>query len=115
VHESSLARRLVELAVARAAEHGARAIRRVDAWVAETETLSAESLRLHFARFAHGTTAEAAALELRVAHVEARCDGCGSRYAPEHHVLVCPTCGHVGGQLLGRTGVGIEALEVEGA
>jgi hydrogenase nickel incorporation protein HypA/HybF len=113
VHESSLARRLVELAVERAREHGARAIRRVDAWVAETEALSKESLRLHFARFARGTTAEAATLDLRVAHVEAKCDACASSYAPDHHVLVCPTCGHVGGQLLGRTGVGIEALEVE--
>jgi hydrogenase nickel incorporation protein HypA/HybF len=113
MHESSLARRIVELVVARASENGARAVRRVDGWVAETERLSLESLRLHFARHAQGTPAAQAALNLRLVHVAARCDGCAQEYTPEHHVLLCPRCGHAGGQLLGRTGLGIEALELE--
>jgi hydrogenase nickel incorporation protein HypA/HybF len=113
MHESSLAKQIVEMALARAAESGARSVRRVDGWVAETERLSPESLRLHFARHAAGTAAEQAALNLRLVHVGARCDGCGQEYPPEHHLLVCPHCGHVGGKLLGRTGLGIEALEVE--
>jgi hydrogenase nickel incorporation protein HypA/HybF len=113
MHESSLARQMVELALARAAADGARAVRRVDAWIAETETLSPESLRLHFARHAQGTAAAQAALTLRLVHVGARCNACAEEYAPEHHLLLCPRCGHAGGTLLGRTGVGIEALEVE--
>ena len=113
MHESSLAKQIVEMALARAAGHGARAVRRVDGWVAETERLSPESLRLHFDRHAQGTAAERAALNVRVIHVAARCDGCGQEYPPEHHLLICPGCGHVGGKLLGRTGVGIEAVEVE--
>jgi hydrogenase nickel incorporation protein HypA/HybF len=113
MHESSVAKQMVEMALARAAESGARAVRRVDGWVAETESLSLESLRIHFARHAAGTAAAQAALNLRVLHVGARCDGCGAEYPPEHHLLICPRCGHVGGKLLGRTGVGIEALEVE--
>jgi hydrogenase nickel incorporation protein HypA/HybF len=113
MHESSLARQIVEMALAHAAESGARRVRRVDGWVAETERLSPESVRLHFERLAEGTPAARAALNLRVVHVAVRCDGCSQEYPPEHHLLICPHCGHVGGQLLGRTGVGLEAVEVE--
>jgi hydrogenase nickel incorporation protein HypA/HybF len=113
MHESSLAKQIVEMALARASAEGARVVRRVDGWVAETEKLSTDSLRMHFERHAQGTAAEAAALNLRLVHVEARCDACGQDYPPDHHLLVCPHCGHVGGKLLGRTGVGLESLEVE--
>lgn len=113
MHESSLAKQMVEMALARASENGAQVVRRVDGWVAETEKLSPESLRMHFQRHAEGTAAAEAALNLRLVHVGVKCDGCGEEYPPEHHLLVCPHCGHVGGKLLGRTGLGIEALEVE--
>ena len=45
MHESSLAKQIVEMALARASAEGARVVRRVDGWVAETEKLSTDSLR----------------------------------------------------------------------
>lgn len=113
MHESSLAKQILELALDRARAQGARVVRRVDGWVAETEALSPDSLRWHFDAHARGTAADGAELRLRLEHVEACCDGCGARYAPEHHLLLCPRCGHAGGALLGRTGLGVETLEVE--
>ena len=113
MHESSLAKQIAQIALTRAARDGARAVRRVDGWIAESETISVDSLKLHFAAFTRGTAAEGAALNLRVTHVEARCERCGRSYAPEHHLLVCPHCGGVGGTLLGKTGMGVDALEVE--
>jgi hydrogenase nickel incorporation protein HypA/HybF len=109
VHESSLARRLVEVVLAAAGDARVRAVR---GWIAETETLSSESLAFQFAAHARGTRAEDARLELRVVHVEARCRGCRTTYAPEHHLLLCPTCGATDGELLGETGVGVDALDV---
>ena len=113
VRESALARQLVELVLAHAAETGARAVRRVDGWVAQTERLSPESLRLHFEQHAEGTAAARAELNLRLVHVRVRCDDCGREYPPEHQELICPRCGHVGGTLLERTGVGIDAVEAD--
>jgi hydrogenase nickel incorporation protein HypA/HybF len=119
MHESSLARQLLEVVLARTAEAEAQAkpkiqkVRTVRGWVAETETLSRESLAFHFAAHARGTAAEGSTLELRLVHVEARCRACGQRYAPEHHLLLCPGCGSTEGELLGQPGLGIEALEVE--
>ena len=109
MHESSLARRLVEVVLAAA---GTARVRAVRGWVAETETLSSESLAFQFAAHARGTSAEHARLELRVVHVAARCRSCAATYAPEHHVLLCSICGSTDGELLGATGVGIDALDV---
>jgi hydrogenase nickel incorporation protein HypA/HybF len=113
LHESSLAKQLVKVVLERAAAAGARKVREVRGWVAETEALSAESLGFHFEAHARGTPAEGARLELRLVHVEARCGGCGTRYASEHHLLLCPRCGASDGEFLGPTGVGIETLEVD--
>ena len=41
---------MVEMALTRAAENGARVVRRGAGWVAETEKLSVESLKMHFER-----------------------------------------------------------------
>ena len=109
MHESSLARRLVEAVLAHAS--GAR-VRVVRGWVAETEELSRESLALHFAAHARGTGVEGARLELRLLRVDARCRTCGHVYAPDHHLLLCAACGGSDGELLGPTGLGIDTLEV---
>jgi hydrogenase nickel incorporation protein HypA/HybF len=109
VHEAALARDLLAAVVARAG--GAR-VRVVHGWVAETESLSRESLAMHFTAHARGTVAEAARLELELVHVAARCRACGAIFAPEHHLVLCPACGGADAALLGETGLGLRALEV---
>jgi hydrogenase nickel incorporation protein HypA/HybF len=113
MHESGLARQVLDLVCARARDEGAARIRTVSGWVAETEALSIESLRFHFAALAKGTLAEGARLELELRRVAARCARCRTEYEPDHHILLCPACGATEGALLGRTGLGIEKLELE--
>lgn len=110
MHESALARTLVELCLTRAG--GARVLA-VYGRVAETERLSLEALCLHFAAHARGTPAEAARLELEIAHVRARCRGCGQSFVPEHHLLLCPGCGSTDAEQLGETGCRIDRIELE--
>jgi len=109
MHERSLARQLLEAVMAR--REGGEVVR-VSGWLAESEALSAESLRLHFADLAAGGPAAGARLELRLEHIRARCGGCGAEYLPEHHLTICTACGSVEGELLGTPGLGIEAIEV---
>jgi hydrogenase nickel incorporation protein HypA/HybF len=113
MHESSLARQMLEAVLQRAADNGATRVHVVKGWVAETESLSRESLSLHFAAHARGTSAEGARLELEVIHVEARCRACGRLYAPEHHLLLCPVCGSMDGEQVGQTGLAVTSMEVE--
>jgi hydrogenase nickel incorporation protein HypA/HybF len=113
MHESALARDLLRTVLSHAEHHGAKRVVRASGWVAETETLSPDSLRFHFEALSRDTIAAGATLELRLIHVEARCPACGAVYAPEHHLLLCPRCGNADGELLGQTGLGLDTVEVE--
>lgn len=113
MHESSLAKQLLDAVLQRANGADALRVRAVHGFIAETEALSTRSLAFHFAAHARGTPAQGAELAMRLIHVEALCRACDTRYAPEHHILLCPTCGSTEGELLGKTGVGIDFLEVE--
>jgi hydrogenase nickel incorporation protein HypA/HybF len=113
MHESTLARQVLDAVLQHAVSHGASRIRVVRGWVAETESLSPESLSFHFTAHARGTSAEGARLLLNLIHVEARCRACGRTYAPEHHLLLCPVCGSTDGEQLGQTGLAVTSIEVE--
>ena len=113
MHESTLARQVLETVLQRSVSEGASRVRVVRGWVAETETLSADSLAFHFTAHARGTSAEGARLLLELIHVEARCRACGRTYAPEHHLLLCPICGSTDGEQLGQTGLAVTSIEVE--
>ncbi|MFZ5470923.1 MAG: hydrogenase maturation nickel metallochaperone HypA [Myxococcota bacterium] len=113
MHESALSKQILDAVLERTRAEAPSRIRRVLGWVAETETLSAQSLSFHFSAHARGTPAAEAVLELRLVHVEARCSGCAHVYRPEHHLLLCPRCGATEGELLGQTGLGVDAVEVE--
>jgi hydrogenase nickel incorporation protein HypA/HybF len=112
VHESSLARQILSAVLARAAREQAVAVRSVRGWIAETEALSAESVAFHFGALAAGTVAAGARVELDVRRVDARCRACMTTYRPDHHLVLCPACGSTDGQLLGETGIGIDAIEI---
>jgi hydrogenase nickel incorporation protein HypA/HybF len=113
VHEAALARRILAVALDRAESAGATRVRAVRGWIRESEALSGQSLAAHFAAQADATIAQGARLEFLVERVEARCGSCGGVYLPEHHVLLCPACGSGEAELLGRVGLGVDAIDVE--
>lgn len=113
MHESSIARQILTAAVEQAREAGAGHVRAVRGWIAETESLSADSVAFHFEACARGTPAEGARLVLTVSRIAARCRACDLVYEPEHHVLLCPACGSTEATLAREPGLGIESIEVE--
>ncbi|MGD0675831.1 MAG: hydrogenase maturation nickel metallochaperone HypA [Polyangiaceae bacterium] len=113
MHESQLARAILREVLARAAQVDAARVLAVRGRLAETEAVSRDSLVLSFTAMAIGTPAEGARLELSIEHVVARCRACRAEYKPEQHVIVCPRCGDFGADLLGSTGLVIEAIDVD--
>jgi hydrogenase nickel incorporation protein HypA/HybF len=113
MHESSLAKQILELSLAEAKRAGGAAVVVVRGRVAESETLSRESLELHFHAHARGTAAAHARLEVELVHVRGRCRACGDTYLPEHHVLLCPRCGSTDGEQLGETGLWIASIDLD--
>jgi hydrogenase nickel insertion protein HypA len=112
MHEASLARQLLKVTLEVADRRGARKVAAVRGWIAESEPLAAESIEAHFRACASGTLADGARLELRLEHVSARCRQCGDVFLPLGHLLLCPKCGSGEAELTGRTGLGIDELEI---
>jgi hydrogenase nickel insertion protein HypA len=113
MHESALARRLLEATIEAARECGTRRVTAIRGWIAESEPLDRGSIQAHFAAGAAGTIAEGARLYLRLEHIAARCVECRANYLPAGHLTLCPHCGSPCAELTGKTGAGIESLEVE--
>lgn len=113
MHESSLARALLAQALDAATRAGSSRVKTVRARFAETETLHPDAISFHFLAHAQGTRAEGARLELECQHIEACCKACSRRYAPEHHLTLCPQCGSTEADLLGEPGLWVDSIEVE--
>ena len=112
MHESTLARSILEAVLAKLPTDAPMLVRAVHGRVAETETLSQASLALHFGAVARGTPADGAKLVFELVHVSARCKGCGETYLPEHHLTLCPSCGSTEAEVLGDTGLTVDHVEV---
>jgi len=112
VHESAIAKRVLSVVLDRAAAESASRVVAVRGRVAESESLSKESLAFHFAAHARGTIAEGASLKMELSEVRVQCDACGTTYMPEHHVRICPRCNGPEGRLTGEEGVWIEDVDV---
>lgn len=113
MHEASLARQILELSLAEAKRAGGATVLVVRGRVAASETLSRESLELHFHAHARGTAAARARLEVELVHIQGRCRACGDTYLPEHHVLLCPRCGSTDGEEVGETGLWITSIDLD--
>jgi hydrogenase nickel incorporation protein HypA/HybF len=113
MHETQIAKNVLDVVLERAALAGANRVRRVIGWVAEDEALSREALLFHFQAHAKGTLAEGAELALELRLILARCSDCGKEYVPDHHVTLCPACGSLQAELQGKKGLEVESLEVE--
>jgi hydrogenase nickel incorporation protein HypA/HybF len=113
MHESSIARQVLSIALARAAGEGDVRLTAVRGHVAETEALSIASVRFHFDALARGTAAEGAVLELELRRLSARCRACARTYEPDHHLLLCPSCGFAGGEVVGEPGIAVHSIDVE--
>ena len=113
MHEASVARKLLSAVLERAATERAGRVIAVRGWVADAEQLSAESLARHFALNAASTIASGARIEVQVEAVSARCSKCAEIFRPDHHLMLCPRCGSSEASMLGRTGIGIDAIDIE--
>ena len=113
MHEAALARQILRTALERARSARANRIVRISGWIAETERLSVDSLRLHFQAAGAGSPAAGAALDFLVVTIEARCRRCGASFTPDHHLVLCPRCGSADDADLSHpTGFAIDRLEV---
>lgn len=91
MHESALAKQILEVALDAARAAGATRVTSVRGDLTEAEDLRGESVAFHFSAHARGTAAESAQLDLTLHRVRAQCTHCGTEYEPDH-IPLCPLC-----------------------
>jgi len=109
VHELTLTRELVDLAVAHA---GGRPVRRVVVEVGRLSGVVPEAVRFCFEVVRAGTPLAGAELELLEPEGRARCRACGGEATLESTFAACP-CGSRDLEWLGGDGLLLKELEVE--
>src|ERR1035437_7449023 len=109
MHESQLARQVLEVVLARARAEGAQQVVAVRGWLADSEGISVESLAFHFEAHARGTLAEGAKLGIAIKRISASCLACKETFETDDHVAECPRCGSLNCAWSSAPGLGIEA------
>src|SRR5581483_3017481 len=89
MHESSLAKNVLDAVLARASADRATRVIAARGFLADVEAIDPESLAFHFAAHARGTIAEGARLEIARTLVKARCLSCRTEFEPGHLVALC--------------------------
>lgn len=108
MHELGLCSSIVEAVSKRAGE---RPVAQVRVRVGRLHHVHPDAFDQSFAFAAMGTVAEAAAAELVLVPVRARCGGCGGEFESDDVPLACPRCASVEIELLGGDELVLESIE----
>jgi hydrogenase nickel incorporation protein HypA/HybF len=109
MHELAVTRNIVDIVVRNATSGGARRVVRVHLVVGKMRNFEREWVQKYFDRFAKGTIAEGAQLEIDYVPIVFYCNGCGATFQMEFGTgqrLRCVECGSddynmiTGGELL---------------
>ena len=93
MHEMPIAAEIVQQAAAVAEAHDATRVEAVEVTIGAMRLVVPEALQMAFAAMAQGTLIEGATLEIKEIAVEAVCNDCGERFAPDiDHSFMCPGC-----------------------
>lgn len=115
MHEYPATQRIIEIACAKAAEHGSPRVRSIDLVVGEDAGYIGESIRLYFGMIAAGTACADAELRIRHIRPQLRCTGCGALFERRPFSFQCPHCQATGRPSeIGREFY-VEAVELERA
>jgi len=113
MHELYATQAILEKAIQKADETGAKRITNLYLVVGESSTYTEDSVRFYWDDISKGTPAEGAVLHFRHVQTEAQCMSCFTKYSPRNGEIVCPNCGGVGAKIIAGEEFYMEALDVE--
>ncbi len=113
MHELSLCESIVTLVVESAGREGIRRVTRVTVDIGAGAAIDPDALLFCFPLVTEDTLAAGAELVIERTALKARCDACGTDYAPDTLIAPCPACGGTRRTLLAGRDMRVVSFEGE--
>jgi len=110
VHELSIAMEIVRQVTEIARQHHAERVDEVEVQVGVLRQVQEEALRMSFEAARDGTPAQSARLVVIEEPIEAECQDCGRRFAPEPDNFICPGCGQANARIVAGNDIILKSL-----
>jgi hydrogenase nickel incorporation protein HypA/HybF len=113
MHEVSIARSLLDIAIDNCVKQGYQGIELIKVKIGKASGVVPDSLLFAFEAMKVGTIAEKASLTIDEVPVSGYCDGCEMYFTVEEkYVLTCPKCGNTTFRLETGRELNIDEIEV---
>ena len=112
MHELSITREILHIALAEAEKHGAKRLTAINLQIGQLSGIVPESVQFYLDMLAQGTIAEGVQLKATIVPVTARCPTCDATFPVEELQFTCPTCSGPLALLTGQE-LQIASIEVE--
>ena len=113
MHELSVTQEMINIALDKAKEVGAKKVNRINLVIGEMSGIIDDSVQFYFDFLSEGTIAYKAELTFRRVHIEVKCRNCGHTYSPNSTPWDCPECSQWNAEVVAGREFYIENMEVD--
>ena len=109
MHEASITRSMLDLALAETKKQGAERISRIRLLLGEAGSVVPDCVRFYFDEMKKGTAAAEAELEFTTVPLRIRCPKCGKEFGKIEEMCAC----NAGGEIISGQELLIESIDVD--
>jgi hydrogenase nickel incorporation protein HypA/HybF len=113
MHELSVTQQVLDIAVEKAKENKATAIKQIDLVIGDLSSVIDDSVQFYFDILSRGTLAEGAKLQFHRIPLKVRCRRCNHEFAAAGEDWTCPQCREMDCQIVAGNEFYLESIEVE--
>lgn len=113
MHELSVAKSILDIALRRAQEDGFQRIHSVHLKIGRLSGIEPENLRFCFGVLSADTIAQSAEIEIEVLPLRGKCRACGEEFELAEIDFVCPGCHNRDIEVISGTEMVMDGMEVD--
>ncbi len=113
MHELGITQQILDIALDKARENGAGAVKQIDLVIGDLSSVIDDSVQFYFDFLSKGTAAEGARLIFRRLPIKIRCRRCSREFEVAGEDWNCPQCRQMDCQIISGDEFYLESIEVE--
>jgi hydrogenase nickel incorporation protein HypA/HybF len=113
MHELGVTQQILDIAISKAEEVGARSVNQINLVIGDMSTVIDESVQFYFDFLSKDTIFMGAKLSFRRIPVQLKCLSCGNTFVPPPDSWSCPQCRQDGVEVISGKEFYIDSIEVE--